>query len=614
LIIPLGLVLVILGGKFLLIGTHGSDVPHWDQWDIEGDQLLKPWVEGKLSGKSLFFPHNEHRPLFTRIWALAVFIPNGQWDARMEAVANTLLHTAAALALYWLLGPLFRGRQRLAYTVLLVLLFAFPFNWENTVRGFQSQVYFLLLFTLAHLHGSLRRRPLSVGWWGGQVAGLAALFCMGSGVVSAVVVIAMLGFKSLILRQWTRGDAVTGIASAVILVVGLLLGVPAPWHDHLRPDSILTYLHALSGLLAWPFPLFLVAPVMIAPTVLVAVKTRSISLDSGTVLFVIGLAGWAWIQAAGLAFARGGIQLAYASRYSDLLSIGVIATAAALAGLLNSTNTRINRSRIAILAAGWALLVGSGVVYRSFWGEERQQADLLQVHPIQIGHIRNFIATGDVGALSDKPMLHIPYPDANRLAGFLSDPTLRSILPVSIHPPIQLVADRFSTHGFIPDGIPPETHAKPIDPPQGSYTEDGVLQEGYFRSQPVDPDLPMLSMTIAGTFSLDREHLTLIGIDSAEIVEPLISQVPGVRFMTLNSFRPVGPFSISVADQSPETWIAISNPIEMGFYSWLAKKLAKSGLEVLVVGLVLIAFGIWSDLRDCLGSLFRFSLSKSRTP
>jgi hypothetical protein len=82
--------------------------------------------------------------------------------------------------------------------------------------------------------------------------------------------------------------------------------------------------------------------------------------------------------------------------------------------------------------------------------------------------------------------------------------------------------------------------------------------------------------------------------------------------MTLNSFRPAGPFSLSVADRSQETWIAISNPVEMGFYSWLAKKLAKSGLEVLIVGLVLIAFGSWLDLRGCFSSLFRFSLSRSK--
>ena len=42
LLIPIGLVLIILGGKYMLIRSHGSDVPHWDQWDIEGAKLIKP--------------------------------------------------------------------------------------------------------------------------------------------------------------------------------------------------------------------------------------------------------------------------------------------------------------------------------------------------------------------------------------------------------------------------------------------------------------------------------------------------------------------------------------------------------------------------------------------
>jgi len=608
LFIPLGLFLIILGCKYMLIASHGSDVPHWDQWDIEGAELIKPWVEDTLSPGDLFAPHNEHRPFFTRVWALLVYLLNGQWDARLEMVANALLHAGGAVMLLGFLAPSLRGWQKPAFIALLALLFALPFSWENTVHGFQSQFYFLLLFTLVHLHGSLVRRPLSPGWWGAQAAGFATLFCMGSGAASAVVVLVMLGFKSIILRQWTRGDAYTGIASAIILAAGFLLRVPAPWHDHLRPDSVLTYLHALSGLLAWPFPLFLVAPVMVAPIVIVALKARSSSLGSNTMLFVIGLGVWTWVQTAALVYARGGFLLGYSSRYGDLLAIGVIATAAALAGLLNLKKDGMKRSKTAILATCWVILVISGVLYRSFWSERHHLADLRRVHPVQINHIRNFIATGDAGELSDQPMLHIPYPDADRLADFLSDPTIRSILPVSIRPPIQLVTDRFSTHGFIPGGVPPKTHARPIDPPQGSYTEKGVRQEGYFRSQPINPDLSMLSMTIAGTFTLDQEHLTLIGVESAEIVGPLISKVPGARFMNLNTFRPEGSFVISVADQSSDTWIAISNPVEMGFYSWLAKKLAKLGFVILVVGSGLVVIGIGWEQR----AHFSFLLSKSR--
>ena len=63
-----------------------------------------------------------------------------------------------------------------------------------------------LLFTLAQLHGSLNRRPLTPPWWGGQVAGFATLFCMGSGAVSSVAVLIVLGYKALALRQRERAE------------------------------------------------------------------------------------------------------------------------------------------------------------------------------------------------------------------------------------------------------------------------------------------------------------------------------------------------------------------------------------------------------------------------
>ena len=599
LLVGLGLFLAILGGKFLLIQSHGSDVPHWDQWDIEGERLIKPWVEGDLTIGSLFAPHNEHRPFFTRVWALGLFVLNGQWDARLEAVANAFLHAAAALLLLYLLGPHFRGWLKPAFLLLLVLLFALPFNWENTVRGFQSQFPFLLLFTLVHLHGSLTRPPLRPGWWASQLSGLATLFCMGSGAVSALVILILLGFRAMVQRSGKRSDLVTAAASVLILILGILLRIPAPWHDRLRPDSIMGWLHSLFSLLAWPTPFFPLALILLAPLLLVAWQTVRNPRETPGLLFILGLGLWAWIQAAGLAFARGGVSLGYSSRYSDLLAVGVIASAAALALLLPRSPKGLQwRSQTSLLALGWAVIIVSGLIHRSFWSDRRHQDELLRSHPAQITHIRNFIATGDPQTLRDKPMLRIPYPDPDRLAGFLNDPTIRSILPVSIAPPIPLVTDTFATHGFIPNGVPPETHAKPLDPAMGSFTDKGVRQEGYFRSQPIDPDLPMLRMTIAGTFPLDEEHLTLIATESARIVEPLISKTPGVRFMNLNTFRPDGFFVLSVADRNPDTWIAISNPVAMGFYSWIAMKLTKLGFEFLLIGLVLTAAPLVKTVRS----------------
>ena len=63
------LFVAILGGKFLLIERYGSEVPYWDQWDAEGDNLIRPYLEGRLAVAQFFAAHNEHRILFTRLQA-----------------------------------------------------------------------------------------------------------------------------------------------------------------------------------------------------------------------------------------------------------------------------------------------------------------------------------------------------------------------------------------------------------------------------------------------------------------------------------------------------------------------------------------------------------------
>ena len=51
------------------------------------------------------------------------------------------------------------------------------FGWENALWGFQSQFYFLLLFSLLAIC-LLRNKPLSLPWLGGLFAGICALFTM----------------------------------------------------------------------------------------------------------------------------------------------------------------------------------------------------------------------------------------------------------------------------------------------------------------------------------------------------------------------------------------------------------------------------------------------------
>ena len=94
---------VVLGLKWATFERFGSAMPDWDQWDAEAYYAIIPWFEHDHFLKNIFTPHNEHRVVLTKLQNLALTVLNGQWDARLQAVTNAILHSALATAL-WLLA------------------------------------------------------------------------------------------------------------------------------------------------------------------------------------------------------------------------------------------------------------------------------------------------------------------------------------------------------------------------------------------------------------------------------------------------------------------------------------------------------------------------------
>ena len=144
----LSLFLVILGAKLWLIHQAATSLPLLDQWDGEGADVFLPWLQGHLSFADLLRGHNEHRILFTRLLDLGLLEMNHQWDNQLEVVVNAILHTTTltifGCAMARMLG-------KICWPIIwaaLALVSVPPFAWENTLWGFQSQFYFLLLFSL----------------------------------------------------------------------------------------------------------------------------------------------------------------------------------------------------------------------------------------------------------------------------------------------------------------------------------------------------------------------------------------------------------------------------------------------------------------------------------
>ena len=357
------LFLVIVSAKLLLLHVYPARVPYLDQWDAEAAGVYIPFDEGCLSWRQMVAFHNEHRVFFTRLLALALLATNGQWDPQLQQVVNTGLHALTALVLGMMFWRAADGRRLNLVVVFCAVLFTLPFGWENTLAGFQSSFYLLLLFSVLALALTIKRVG-SAAWVLGWLCAVSSLVTTAGGLFTPVA-ISIAAALRLVTRQTTWRGAVVNLGmSAAVFALGLSLVSPAiGLSATLAPQSPGEFVAALTGNLAWPW---------------IDVKWMAVigwlpALSLGTVMvwrrratdqevLMVALGAWVATQAAGLAFARGVGGTAAASRYMDILSLGVVANAMALIAL--SGRLREYRPGLrfgtAVLAA-WSLcaIVGS---------------------------------------------------------------------------------------------------------------------------------------------------------------------------------------------------------------------------------------------------------------
>ncbi|MBI2441538.1 MAG: hypothetical protein HYV35_09220 [Lentisphaerae bacterium] len=588
------LLLIILGSKLWLIRQAGTDLPDWDQWDGEGGNLLMPFFHGKLSFWDLFKAHNEHRILFHRLLCLATVLLNGQWDARVEMVAGALIHTLTALALFWILVRLAGARMSDWIFLQIAVAFAMPF-WENTLSGFQSQFYFLLLLSIVSMALLVLNRPFTWQWLAGLLLAFLCLFTMASGVLAACAAFALLLVRFLKDRRDTR--QFIGVALAFLLIIGvaLLFKVSVPDHERLKAQSITEFIDTLGKNLAWPnsfFPplaFFNFLPLAVLGLVYLQSKAKDQRAEEMTL--VLGI--WGSLQAAAIAYARGADGSASAWRYMDLLSIGMIANGMSIVVLFSRFEGKTLLVRFgAALSAAWAIACGLGLYSLS----ERALDSDIPRHKFfaekRVEHVRAFVASDDMADLTNQPEKEIPFPDPQYLAYVLRDVYIRTLLPASVRPALHVRQQNPAEDAFIPGGIPPEFPAPGSgETCWGSYSREEGRAEGTFESLPLHP-LPMrlLKFELAGWLGTGYQELKLIAVDSGRetVVHPRHPALLGWQPLYLRA--PAGKFRIVATDDHDRRWFAFKEPKETGYYSYLADRAVALGKHLFFIGLFTAVF------------------------
>jgi MFS family permease len=604
------LFLVIVAAKWATFDRFGSPMPDWDQWDAEAGEVFIPWYGSDQFLTHLFYPHNEHRVVLTKLQNLTLGIVNGQWDSRLEAATNAMLHAALAVALWFASRRWLTGRWHAPLIVLLAALFGLPVAWQNVLGGFHSQQYWLVGLSFAAIVTLPFSPAWSSPWWLGALAAIAVMGSMGSGLLAAAVALAV------VLWRWQRREIgfrdvwPTVALGLALIAAGFLTRVDVAWHQHMKVKTVHDFVFSIVHSLQWPWrDRDWAAAVLWLPWGLAAWrvwKSKPVPVNSSSPdpfvrcagPAIVALGGWVLVQLAATAFARGAGAGYPASRYMDTLSFGAALNGLALAWLLTTpADQRALRLSLHAFGLAWLVTLGLGLHFllAGVLGSELPDAKLYYTKAE--GHMRRYLATDDPKTLAQPD---IPYPSAQGLIDRLIEPSLRNMMPVPIRLPLTLVPLTASDPGFAINDArytnpesPPRLGLSPATPPLdyapswGSYgaTAPARTPTGAWQSQPISPARrpgSWLRFETAGQLGEPGVALELHEAASGAllaIVRP--SKPPGDCWRSAYVPAPRVPYTVVARDHDPARWFAFSGPVEMGPLSFWARQANRHSLLLL---------------------------------
>jgi hypothetical protein len=585
--------LVIFGARLWVIHNFGSSVPYWDQWGAEAKRLFLPWLNGTLTVSDLFAAHNEHRIFFTRILSLLLLVLNErQWDPLLGMVVNALLSTFTAVLLIIMLNNLLGKALQNLILLTVALLWSIPYAWENTLASFQSQFYMMLLFTLIALWGLLQNN-FSFKWWIGVIFALSAVFTVASGFFILLVLIVLKLYLIVVDVGKRLSHLPTLFVSIAIISISVMLMVRVPGHSFLMAKNISEFMLTFGKALAWPGVIYpWLSLVLYLPFLALVFRTLWLRRKpSHAELFVLTLGGWVILQAASMAYARSAGGSAPASRYMDILALGVIVNLLAFYFIAQTWYglPRLLKPYFNTSVCLWKLLVILGIgglmVMGSWPAIQQRHAQGIE----QLKNTREFIRTGELSTLQNKPFLHVPFPNPEHLASLLANPQLRAILPHTLTVPTLLQSHQKHSI-FMADGFFPTTGKYQNETTLGSYNHSGDGAVGRFESTLIQPKHSFMEIPVAGYLGEKDLTLQLVVEDQPD---PIIIKPPALSresWVSCYVRVPEQPFKLVAIDNRSNTfgWFAFAMPRSLGILSFITRWLLETGWVLLIIGISLL--------------------------
>lgn len=438
-LVPVFVFAIVALARVVYVSLYGAALPFWDQWD-ELDRQIRPWFNGTWHFLQLFVPHGQHRIAFTRGISFLLASANRHvFDNLVEAYANVLIYACLWAMAYALLvrGNTSKARAWLV-AIAIIALGALPFDWENTLVGFQNQFYLMELFAVVVI-GIAAYRASSLGTVIAMtILALASVFTMGSGLLAAPA-----ACIAVLMRAWCeptrRRYALPALAALVLVTAfGLVLLLHSREHTGFGAQNFDQLITALLVVLMWPLqhPLkvshWLFAAMLWAPSVIWFVGYCRNRRGDADEIFAFSLAVWVLLQCLAIAEARGHDLRFLPSRYSEIPAIGIAANLWLALKLVSRTGARKHK------AYGVALACGVALVGWTFWQRTPEDLQAMQQRhafsTVETTNVRHYFA-GQPLPLLPEGSLNLPYPSAARLRDLLDSAEIRALLPPSAFPP-----------------------------------------------------------------------------------------------------------------------------------------------------------------------------------
>jgi hypothetical protein len=588
-----------MGVKLLMILGSNGTVPYWDQWDGELVDTFIPHFAHQLTLADLIRPHNEHRVFWTRLLALALLLINGQWDAQLQMVVNAVLHCTVMAGFGRLMAALMGKRCWPFIWLPLTLAVALPYGWENTLWAFQSQFYFLLLFSLLTIWLLGTSPPNTARWRMGILAGIAVLFTVGSGFLAAAAVAALAACELAKTPSDWRRQWPTIAAGVALTILGLCLTAGIPQHDELRAHSLREFLFALGNYLSWPTGLHpWLAPLNLFPLLALAwIYFRSSERHRPAQQMVLGIGFWVLLQALASAYARGAGGKPPVWRYMDSACFTFIANCLSITLLFARYRPRLRFKPVWCAAftlwalpCVWSLWTLNDYAWHGvlpIW-TARQTA--------RLNSTRAFMAANDEKIFESQDQIYIPHPNVGLLVLLLRTPEIRDILPASIREPLKVTPLPGHDQTFVTNGWQLDQPDPPTETSWGSWSGTGTAARGVFESAPItNGSFPYLEISVAGDLDQPGLSLDLVDLKSGAVTRARTPSAPGRRWTNIVMREPGDDFKIVARDDSATGWLAFKAPREMARWSYWATRLMERWRYVLAAGFVCLAWatGCW---------------------